>query len=96
MATPSLVWLFTAALDRKGMPGLAWLRQQLQRAGLPDDAIGTLSQLLGHSVSLVDNEVLVEDLEDLASLEIGHDGLLDAHGCALLYRRCRGGGEGKR
>lgn len=35
---------------------------------LPDDAVGALAKLLGDGVSLVDDEVLVEDLEDLASL----------------------------
>lgn len=41
-------------------------------AGLPDNSIGALTKLLGHSVALVDDEVLVEDLEDLAPGEIGH------------------------
>ena len=37
-------------------------------ARIPDNAVGTLAQLLGHRVPLVDDEVLVEDLEDLAAL----------------------------
>lgn len=41
-------------------------------AHIPDDTISTLSQLLCDSVSLVHDEVLVEDLEDLAPLQIGH------------------------
>jgi hypothetical protein len=41
---------------------------------LPNDPVCTLSQLFGHSVSLIDNEVLVEDLEDLAATEVGHGG----------------------
>jgi hypothetical protein len=35
---------------------------------VPDNAIGTLSQLFRHRVSLIDDEVLVKDLEDLAAL----------------------------
>jgi len=38
---------------------------------VPDDTVCTLSQLLGHIVTLVDDELLIEDLEDLAALEIG-------------------------
>ena len=33
-----------------------------------------MTKLLGDRVALVDNEVLVEDLEDLVSLQVGHDG----------------------
>ena len=40
----------------------------------PDDTVSTLSQLLGNGISLVDNKVLVEDLEDLSSLQICHRG----------------------
>jgi hypothetical protein len=40
---------------------------------IPHDPVGALAQLLGDSVPLIDNELLVEDLEDLASLEVGHD-----------------------
>lgn len=40
----------------------------MRRGDLPDDAIRTLTQLLGDIVVLVDDEVLVEDLEDLATL----------------------------
>ena len=40
--------------------------------GLPDDAVRALTELLGDGVALVDDEVLVEDLEDLAPREIGH------------------------
>ncbi len=40
----------------------------------PDDAVGSLAQFLGDRVSLVDDEVLVEDLENLSSLQVGHGG----------------------
>jgi hypothetical protein len=33
------------------------------------NAVGALSQLFGHRVPLVDNEVLVEDFEDLTALQ---------------------------
>jgi hypothetical protein len=35
--------------------------------GSADDTVGALAELLGDSVALVDDEVLVEDLEDLAA-----------------------------
>jgi hypothetical protein len=41
---------------------------------IPDNTIGALAQLLGDSVSLVDDKVLVEHLEHLSALEVGHDG----------------------
>jgi len=38
------------------------------------DAVRSLTKLLGHSVALIDNEVLVEDLEHLTALQrrVGH------------------------
>ena len=39
---------------------------------LPDYAIGSLAKLLGNIVTFINNKVLVEDLEDLAALEISH------------------------
>ena len=39
---------------------------------LPYDTISALSQLLRHSISLVDDEVLVENLEDFSSLQVAH------------------------
>lgn len=42
------------------------------RGGSPNNAIGALSQLLGYVVALINDEILVEDLEDLTALEIGH------------------------
>lgn len=38
----------------------------------PNNTISSLAELLGDSISLVDNEVLVEDLENLATLKISH------------------------
>jgi hypothetical protein len=43
-------------------------------AGVPDDAVGALAQLLCHIVPLVDDELLVEHLEHLAAGEVGHGG----------------------
>jgi hypothetical protein len=42
--------------------------------GIPDDTVGTLAQFLGHIVPLVDNELLIEDLEHFAALEVRHGG----------------------
>ena len=39
---------------------------------LPDYAIGSLTKLLSNIVTFIDDKVLVEDLEDLAALEISH------------------------
>ena len=41
--------------------------------GSPDNTISSLTELLCDSVSLIDDEVLVEDLEDLSSLKVRHD-----------------------
>src|SRR5690242_8951379 len=68
--------------DKKGQRHGNWGRRGSSKSGaespLPYDAVGALAELLGNGVPLVDDEVLVEDLEDLASLQIAHgDGLLD-------------------
>lgn len=39
---------------------------------VPDNSICPLTQLFGNIVTLVDDEVLVEDLEDLATLKVCH------------------------
>ena len=39
---------------------------------LPDYAIGSLAKLLSDIVTFINDKVLVEDLEDLAALEISH------------------------
>ena len=39
---------------------------------VPDYAIGSLAKLLCNIVTFINNKVLVEDLEDLAALEISH------------------------
>ncbi len=38
----------------------------------PYNAVSTLPKLLGNIVTLVNDEVLIEDLEDLTALEISH------------------------
>lgn len=47
----------------------------------PNNPICSLAQLFGDSIALVDNEILIEDLEDLAALEIRH---CDASGIRLF------------
>lgn len=42
---------------------------------IPNNAICTLAELFRHSVFLIDNEVLVEDLEDLPACEVCHVGV---------------------
>ena len=39
---------------------------------LPDYTVSSLTELLGDIVTLINDEVLVEDLEDLTALEICH------------------------
>ena len=41
---------------------------------LPDYTVSSLTELLGDIVTLINDEVLVEDLEDLTTLEICHLG----------------------
>lgn len=38
----------------------------------PNNSICSLTQLFGDSITLVDYEILIKDLEDLAALEIRH------------------------
>jgi hypothetical protein len=52
--------------------------------GSADDTVGALAEFLGDSVALVDDEVLVEDLEDLAA---GKRGV--AHGGGVFVFRVR-------
>ena len=39
---------------------------------LPDYAVGSLAKLLGNIVTFINDEILVENLKDLAALEISH------------------------
>lgn len=63
---------------RLRVPGEGPSGEESQR--LPDNAVRALSELLGDGVPVVDDEVLVKDLEDLASLEVGHGGRFGARG----------------
>lgn len=65
-------------LDRDALTGLVVARGA-------DDTVGTLTQLFCNSVTLIDDEVLVEDLEDLAAGErrVAHGGSV----CVGLFRR---------
>jgi hypothetical protein len=42
--------------------------KQSEMGHIPDNTISTLTQLLCHRVSLIDNKVLVEHLEHLSAL----------------------------
>jgi hypothetical protein len=57
-----------------------------KKGDVPDDAVGTLTELFCNIVALVDDKLLVEDLEDLAVGEVGH-------GCGWRRRRGRGEAE---
>ena len=62
-----------AYVDAPRLKAEAAKQEQKQgQVDVPDNAISTLSKLLGDGVALVDNEVLVKDLEDLATREISH------------------------
>lgn len=56
---------------------------------IPHDAIGTLTQLFSDGVSLVNDKVLIEDLEDLAPRHVRHREVAGICGFARL-RRLRG------
>lgn len=75
IATPSFVWLFTAALryganvnERSRCSGRLRTLRCAASADLPDDTVGTLAQLFGNRVTLIDDKVLVEDFEHLPTL----------------------------
>lgn len=88
IATPSPVTLFVAALQNEDqLPAIRdpWNDQELSFPfssftsrnysavmSSPDYPISSLTKLLRHIVTLINNEVLVEDLEDLAALNICH------------------------
>lgn len=40
---------------------------------VPNNAVSALTQLLGHIVPIINDEVLIEHLKDLAPLEVRHD-----------------------
>lgn len=43
-----------------------------RQCDVPYDTISSLPKLLCHIISLIDNEVLIEDLEDFAALKVSH------------------------
>ena len=58
-------------------PRIPWYSRSCSVATLmhvPDNPVCALAELLGHSIPLIDYEVLIEDLEDLAPLEVRHSG----------------------
>ena len=61
----AVAWL---ALQRRGKK-----KRRGQERNIPHDTISTLAKLLGYGISLVDDEVLVKNLEDLTSLQVAHD-----------------------
>jgi hypothetical protein len=97
MATPSLVWLLTAALGGGAIVSSCGgvedetkeFRVAAQRtrtsatrcANSPDDTVSSLAKLFGDSVALVNDKVLVKDLEDLPSLEVAHG----VYSCGVIW-----------
>ena len=65
-ATPSPVWMLVAALHYAISTCPTSIIHWHQ--DLPHDTIGSLAKLLCHIVLLAHDKVLVEDLEDLATL----------------------------
>lgn len=80
----SLATKLCGQLPRRGVMGVSRANSAKESCGgtrpngqvidSPNNSVGSLTKFLGHSVSLIDNEVLVEHLEDFASLEVGHGG----------------------
>jgi hypothetical protein len=79
IATPSWVWEFVAALWEQELANTQLTTQS--RNALPDNSVSTLTKLFSHRISLIDNEVLVENLEHLSSHEVCH--------CDCWYRTSR-------
>jgi hypothetical protein len=65
-ATPSPVWMLVAALH--STISTASNKYHRWNQDLPYDTVGTLAELLRHIVLFVHDKVLVENLEDLATL----------------------------
>ena len=51
-----------------------WRGKSCAECDIPDDSVGTLAKLLCDGIAFVNNKVLVEDLENLASREVRHFG----------------------
>lgn len=90
MATPSPVWLFVAALTfrckcARTKPSDGVQNHDAKDAkGVPYNAVRSLSKLFGDVVALIDNEVLIENLEDFAALEVCHIGAVSS----IVARKC--------
>lgn len=70
---------------------IQYVRAACRCPSLPDNAVGALAQLLCHIVPLVDDELLVEDLEDLAVREVRHGGRRGSS-CSCSCCCCSGAG----
>lgn len=44
----------------------------MKSVDIPNDSVCPLAKLFGHIVTLIDDEILIEYLEDLAALKICH------------------------
>lgn len=62
---------------------------------IPDDAVGSLAQLLGDIIALIDDKVLVKHLEDLPSLKICHVARHFALACTYLGRQGKARRKGR-
>lgn len=65
----------TDALISKHAPDALLNARRMADASSPDDAVSPLSQLFGHIVALIDDEILIENLESLPTLEVRHFGI---------------------
>ena len=62
-------------------------KKKKKKKNIPDDAVGSLAQLLSDVIALIDDKVLVKHLEDLPSLKICHVARHFALACIYLGRQ---------
>lgn len=64
--TASVVWILGTLGNKDTILGLGFFRH------IPNNAVSTLTQLLGNIILLFDNKLLVEDLECFATRHVCH------------------------
>jgi hypothetical protein len=67
MATPSPFWPLVAALQDCQLLPMAMLLVYV-----PHDTVSALSQLFCDGVSIINNEILIEDLKDFTATKVAH------------------------
>lgn len=84
-----------AKQPHEGPRGKGKGRRKKKKPHIPDDAVGSLAQLLGDIIALIDDKVLVKHLEDLPSLKICHVARHFALACTYLGRQGKARRKGR-